>query len=183
MAEFIFNLQRFDDGGAGNSGAGSNGTSGTSSSQGNGGSGGSGGWETRIRKQGEIIFPMFMTTAEADAFSEYSYDVFLEAIADGTVSYYNMQDSIADSFDFSRLLSGSTILYNDTYDTINLVDTNVGNIIEYYTYNRGDLLSLVFDTGAILAFDIDEVSPWFNFANGESMVYSARQGQWLTGDE
>lgn len=184
MAEFIFDLQRFDDGGAGNSGASSNGTAGTSSSQGGGGtSTGGSGWETRIRKEGEIIFPMFMSSAEADAFGEYAYDVFLQAIADGTVSYYDIQDGIVDSFDFSRLLSGSTILDNDVYDVVNLVDTNVGNIIEYYTYNTGDLLSIVFDTGAILAFDIDTVSPWFNFANGESMVYSARQGQWLTGNE
>ncbi len=184
MTEFIFDLQRFEqDGGAGNSGA-SNSGDGSSGNEQGGGNGVSGsGWETRIRKQGEIIFPMFMSTAEADAFSEYAYDVFLEAIADGTVSYYNMDNNIADSFDFSRLLSGSTILYNDPYDTINLIDTNVGNIIEYYTYNTGGMLSLVFDTGAILNFDIDEVSPIFNFANGESMVYSARQGQWIAGDE
>ena len=184
MAEFIFDLQRFEqDGGAGNSSAGNDGDGSSGNEQG-GGDGVSGnGWETRIRKEGEIIFPMFMSTAEADAFADYAYDVFLEAIADGTVSYYNMQDSLADSFDFSRLLSGSTILYNETYDTINLVDTNVGNLIEYYTYNTGDMLSLVFDTGAILNFDIDEVSPWFNFANGESMVYSKHDGQWLTGDE
>ena len=183
MAEFIFDLQRFpENDGAGNSGAGNDGSSGKEQGGGTG-TGGSSGWETRIRKQGEIIFPMFMSTEEAYTFSEYAYDVFLEAIADGTVSYYNLQDSIADSFDFSRLVSGSTILDNEAYDTINLIDTNVGNIIEYYTYKSGDLLSLVFDTGAILAFDIGQVSPWFNFANGESMVYSARQGKWLTGNE
>ena len=141
------------------------------------------GWETRIRNKGEIIFPMFMDIATADAFSGYAYGVFTDAIADGTVSYYNMEDSIAGSFDFSRLLSGSTILDNDTYDTINLIDTNVGNVIEYYTYSSGDMLSLVFDTGAILAFDIGQVSPWFNFANSESMIYSKRVGQWISGQE
>ena len=183
MAEFIFDLQRFDDNGgdSGNSsGAGGDGSSGSEQGGGDGVSGN--GWETRIRNKGEIIFPMFMTSAEADAFAEYSYDVFTTALAQDAVPYYNMQDGVVDSVDFSRFL-GSAVLSNDTYDVINLVDTNVGNIIEYYTYTSGDMISLVFDTGAILAFDIGMVSPWFNFANGESMVYSAADSYWYSGEE
>lgn len=196
MAKFIFDLQRFPDGGAGNSG--SNGTSGTSPSQGgstkigvsNNNSQNSNysnianraGWETNLRNKGEIIFPLFMDVATADAFSEYAYDVFLEAYYDGAVPSYDMQNGIVDSADYSRLL-GSLILDNDAYDVINLVDSNVGNVIEYFTYDIGDQISLVFDTGAILNFDIDMVSPLFKFANGESMIYSAQDGYWLSGDE
>ena len=139
------------------------------------------GWEKRIRNEGEIVFPMFMDIETADAFTIYSHDVFLTALSDNTVPYYDIQDGIADSVDFSRLL-GSAVLYNDAYDTINLVDSNVGNIIEYWRENSSSL-SIIFDTGAVLNFDIGQVSPWFNFANGESMIYSARQGQWLSGNE
>ncbi|MBR2519554.1 MAG: hypothetical protein IKE46_07205 [Selenomonadaceae bacterium] len=185
MAEFIFDLQRFpENDGAGNSGEGNDNGGGTGGDDGKGGnaSGSGSGWETNLRKHGELIFPLFMTIEEADAFAYYSHDVFDAAIEDGAVPYYNLENGIVDSVGFSRL-TGSTIINNDSYDVINLVDSNVGNVIEYFWYDDPSKLSIVFDTGAILNFDIDMVSPLFKFANGESMVYSSQEGKWLSGNE
>ena len=179
MAELIFNLQRFGNsdgskgGGSSDGGHGQNGT--------NAGSGS--GWETRVRKEGEIIFPLFMDTEEADDFANLAWDDYVSEFFAGAVPHYDYQDGIAENIDVSRLL-GHTSLSNDTFDVINLVDTNVGNIVEYFTFSDyDDALALVFDSGAVLDFDIKYVSPVFNFANGEQMMYSSAHGRWLSGSE
>lgn len=180
MAEFIFDLQRFGNsdgskgGGSSDGGHGQNGT--------NAGSGS--GWETRIRKEGEIIFPLFMSSEEADEFANTAWNDYVNSALVGAVPYYDYADGIIESIDYSRLLSGHTTLSNDAADIINLVDTNVGNIVEYFTFRDTDTaLALVFDTGAVLDFDINYVSPVFNFANGEQMMYSTAHGRWLSGSE
>ena len=180
MAEFIFNLQRFGNsdgskgGGSSDGGHGQNGT--------NAGSGS--GWETRIRKEGEIIFPLFMSSEEADEFANTAWNDYVNSALVGAVPYYDYADGIIESIDYSRLLSGHITLSNDAADIINLVDTNVGNIVEYFTFRDTDTaLALVFDTGAVLDFDINYVSPVFNFANGEQMMYSTAHGRWLSGSE
>ena len=181
MAELIFDLQRF-----GNSDGSKGGDSGSDGGHGqNGTNAGSGsGWETRIRKEGKIIFPMFMTTEEADEFANTAWNDYYNNALVGAVPYYNYQNGIIDSIDYSRLLSGHVTLSNDAADIINLVDTNVGNIVEYFTFRDNDqALALVFDSGAVLDFDINYVSPVFNFANGEQMMYSSAHGRWLTGSE
>lgn len=152
-------------------------------------SGGSGassssGWETRIRKNGEIIFPLFMSAVEAEAFAEVAWNDYVNNALVGAVPYYDYADGIIESIDYSRLLNGHTTLANDAADVINLVDSTVGNIVEYYTFRDDDTsLALVFDTGAVLDFDINYVSPIFNFYNGEQMMYSTIHERWLSGDE
>lgn len=152
-------------------------------------SGGSGassssGWETRIRKEGEIIFPLFMTSEEAEAFSEVAWKDYVNNALIGAVPYYDYADGIIETIDYSRLLNGHTTLANDAADVINLVDATVGNIVEYYTFRDDDTsLALVFDNGAVLDFDIYGVSPIFNFYNGEQMMYSTIHDRWLSGDE
>lgn len=152
-------------------------------------SGGSGassssGWETRIRKEGEIIFPLFMTFEEAEAFSEVAWNDYVNNALVGAVPYYDYADGIIESIDYSRLINGHTTLANDAADVINLVDSTVGNLVEYYTFRDDDTsLALVFDNGAVLDFDINYVSPIFNFSNGEQMMYSTIHERWLSGDE
>ena len=181
MAEFIFDLQRFKEGSDGGNSAGS-GVSGGSEGGGGTNAGSGSGWEPRIRNKGEIIFPLFMTTEEADSFANAAWADYINQGTAGLVPAYYYQDNIIDTISISRL--GHTSLFNDAYDIVNLVDANVGNIVEYFTFRNTDkALALVFDTGAVLDFDIDVVSPVFNFANGESMMYSAIEGKWLTGDE
>ena len=152
-------------------------------------SGGSGassssGWETRIRKEGEIIFPLFMTFEEAEAFSEVAWNDYVNNALVGAVPYYDYADGIIESIDYSRLINGHTTLANDAADVINLVDSTVGNLVEYITFRDDDTsLALVFDNGAVLDFDINYVSPIFNFSNGEQMMYSTIHERWLSGDE
>lgn len=198
MAEFIFDLQRFPDGGAGNSGGsnggGSNSGSTNSAITKNGVSNNfqnsgysntvnKAGWEPRIRREGEIVFPLFMDAVTAAAFAEQAYEVYNTAWLYDLVPHYDAQNNIVDTLDYSRINSGSVMIDNDPFDVINLVDTNVGNVIEYYTYANSDTMGIIFDTGAILEFDLDQVSPLFNFANGESMIYSERLGEWVSGNE
>lgn len=214
MAEFIFNLQRFGNsdgskgggsdsrGGTGGSGGnntytgysytghtltGTNAGSGysnTGHTQSGATAGSSSGWETRIRKEGEIIFPLFMSAEEADDFATTAWNDYVNNALVGAVPYYDYADGIIETIDYSRLLNGHTTLANDAADVINLVDSTVGNLVEYYTFRDDDTsLALVFDTGAVLDFDINYVSPVFNFANGEQMMYSTAHGRWLSGDE
>ncbi|MBR1647721.1 MAG: hypothetical protein IJ685_13255 [Selenomonadaceae bacterium] len=205
MAEFVFNLQRFSDSSGSKGGdSGSDGNKG-----GNGGSGGgsggnkvytgysntghvlpgttvgsSSGWETRVRKNGEIIFPLFMSVEEAEEFAETAWYDYRNNVEVGTASYYNYADGIPELIDYSRFLSGHVWLDNDAADVINLVDSTVGNLVEYFTFKDDNTsLALVFDTGTVLDFDINYVSPIFNFYNGEQMMYSTIHERWLNGSE
>lgn len=206
MAELIFNLQRF---GNNDGSKGGNDRSGGSSSYTGysynghtliGTNAGSGytntghtqsattvdsvsGWETRVRNAGEIIFPLFMSAEEADDFATTAWNDYVTEFFTGLVPHYDYADGIAENIDVSRLL-GHTSLSNDTFDVINLVDSNVGNLVEYFTFEEDNTsLALVFDTGAVLDFDIKYVSPVFNFANGEQMMYSTIHDKWLNASE
>ena len=184
MAEFIFNLQRFGDSDGSKGGDSSSGGSDGGKGQNGTDVGSSSGWETRVRKKGEIIFPLFMSSEEADDFATTAWNDYLNNAAVGAVPYYNYANGIIDSIDYSRLLYGHTTLDNDAADVINLVDSTVGNIVEYFTFSDDDTsLAVVFDNGAVLDFDINYVSPIFNFYNGEQMMYSTAHGKWLSGDE
>ena len=146
--------------------------------------GSSSGWETRVRKNGEIIFPLFMSAEEAEDFATTAWNDYVNNARVGAVPYYDYADGIIESIDYSRLINGHTTLDNDAADVINLVDATVGNLVEYLTFEDADkTLALVFDNGAVLDFDINYVSPIFNFYNGEQMMYSTIHERWLSGSE
>ncbi len=183
MSEFIFDLQRFgnNEGNKSDTGYSNRGhpQSGTNAGSGYGNDGHT---QSGLRTAGDIVFPPVMDAEEADAFAAVAWQDYVNNVTAGTVPHYDYANGIIDSIDYSCLIH--TTLENDAADVINLVDATVGNIVEYHTFRTDDTaLALVFDTGAVLDFDINYVSPVFNFYNGEQMMYSTAHNRWLSGDE
>lgn len=79
--------------------------------------------------------------------------------------------------------SGDTIVQNAEYgaDILKFVDANWDNVVGYMRFDGAyaNNVAFVFDTGAIVMFDANVLSPITQFANGDMALYNQMSEQWM----
>ncbi len=195
MAEFIFDIQRFDDGDGGDTG------SDTSTESGTAGTGGASG--TSIGSGGHGLSGGY-TYSQWNAIADNAQSNFDAAVELGTYNFYVGTYGVADNFLVSRY--AINIIENvDQFDTITFTDANSWDFVAYSSGNDYDINNNVTgrylgvflnltsdkDSGAgslttihysdAYASGSDYFSPTIAFAN-ESILYSNNTG-WTTPEQ